>query len=112
MLTYDANRAGFDWRAFSKAVKVGLAETGHSYRQLADGIGVTISDLSRAAGGSNIGPEKVIAISDWLGRDIRDFYLAPEKKANENNLFHRDTRETSPLSAEARQWAEDLRGLK
>lgn len=78
MLTSDARRAGYDWRAFSKAVRLALAGTEHGYRALADIVGVTISDLSRAAGGTNIGPEKVIAICDWIGCDFRDFYIAPD----------------------------------
>ncbi len=77
MLTSNAARASFDWRRFARDCRSALRADDRGYRTLAREIGVTISDLSRAAGGSNVSVEKVIALCDFLGRDVRDYYLPP-----------------------------------
>lgn len=71
------SRAGFDWRRFGLLVRAGL--DGIALRPLAERIGVTATDLSRASSGTNVGIEKVFAICDWLEVDPHDFYLPPIK---------------------------------
>lgn len=75
MLTSNAARASFDWRAFARDCRAALSNSNRGYRALAGEIGVTISDLSRAAGGSNISVEKVIALCDFMRVDPRAYYL-------------------------------------
>ncbi len=73
------SRADYDWREFALLVRARLAEDGRGYRFLADDIGVTFTDLSRAATGQMIAVHKVIAICDWMGIAERKFYLKPMK---------------------------------
>ncbi|MEX3008987.1 hypothetical protein [Hoeflea sp. TYP-13] len=72
------SRAGFAWRAFAKAVRDHRAKDSRGLRAVVPEIGVTVTDLSRAMGGTHIEPQKVIAICDWMERDIRDFYVPPD----------------------------------
>lgn len=72
-------RADYDWREFALLVRARLAEDGRGYRFLADHIGVTFTDLSRAATGQMIAVHKVIAICDWMEVAVRAFYLKPMK---------------------------------
>jgi hypothetical protein len=72
------SRAGFDWRGFGTALRQALAARGQPpLRRLADDIGVTTTDLSRASNGVNVSIEKVFAICDWMGEEARDFYVRP-----------------------------------
>lgn len=73
----DPGRADYDWREFALLVRQRLAEDGRGYRALADVIGVTFTDLSRAASGQMIAVHKVIAICDWMQVAVRAFYLKP-----------------------------------
>lgn len=73
----DPARADYDWREFAMLVRRRLAEDGRGYRALADEIGVTFTDLSRAASGQMISVHKVIAICDWMRVAVRSFYLKP-----------------------------------
>jgi len=73
----DPGRADYDWREFARLVRQRLAEDGRGYRALADVIGVTFTDLSRAASGQMIAVHKVIAICDWMQVAVRAFYLKP-----------------------------------
>lgn len=73
----DPARADYDWREFAILVRRRLAEDGRGYRALADEIGVTFTDLSRAASGQMIAVHKVIAICDWMQIAVRAFYLKP-----------------------------------
>lgn len=79
MLTSDAARASFDWYAFARDCRGTLAASPLGYRALAREIGVTISDLSRAAGGANVSVEKVFAICDFMHADPRRYYRKPMK---------------------------------
>lgn len=74
---HDPARADYDWREFAILVRRRLAEDGRGYRALADEIGVTFTDLSRAASGQMISVHKVIAICDWMQVAVRAFYLKP-----------------------------------
>lgn len=90
MLTSNAARASFDWRAFARDCRAALERRDMGYRALAAEIGVTISDLSRAAGGSNISVEKVIALCDFMRVDPRAYYRAPlahEEKRAKTSCF-------------------------
>ena len=73
------SRVGFDWRAFGMKVRTRLRERGEALRPLADRIGVTSTDLSRASSGTAVSIEKAFAIADWAGIDARDFYQPPMK---------------------------------
>lgn len=73
------SRAGFDWRRFATDLRRAVRETELPYRRLADEIGVTLSDLSRATGGTNVSVEKVIALCEFMRRDVTDFYQRPMK---------------------------------
>lgn len=73
------SRAAFDWRSFGIRVRYKLARDDEALRPLADRLGVTSTDLSRASNGTNVGIEKVFAICDWLGVEPRSFYLKPMK---------------------------------
>lgn len=75
----DPGRAGFDWRGFARELRKAIDESALGYRALAAEIGVTISDLSRAAGGTNVSVEKVIALCEFMRRDVTDFYRRPMK---------------------------------
>ena len=69
-------RAAFDWRRFGRDVRDAIA--GRALRKLADEIGVTSTDLSRASSGTNVGIEKVLAMCDAFGLSERRYFLAPE----------------------------------
>lgn len=70
-------RADYDWREFARLVRQRCAEDGRGYRFLAEFIGVTSTDLSRAASGQMIAVHKVIAICDWMKVAVRAFYIKP-----------------------------------
>lgn len=72
-------RAGFDWRRFARDLRQAVRETETPYRRLADEIGVTLSDISRATGGTSVSVEKVIALCEFMRRDVTEFYQRPMK---------------------------------
>jgi len=74
-------RAGFDWRRFGRDVRKGIA--GRALRPLAEEVGVTSTDLSRASSGTNVSIEKVLAMCDAFGLSARRYYQkpSPEKSA-------------------------------
>jgi hypothetical protein len=67
----------YDWRNFALLVRQRLQDDGRGYRALAHVIGVTPTDLSRAASGHVLAAHKVIAICDWMQVAIRAFYISP-----------------------------------
>lgn len=68
-------RAGFDWRRFGRDVRKGIA--GRALRPLAEEVGVTSTDLSRASSGTNVSVEKVLAMCDAFKLSVRRYYLKP-----------------------------------
>ena len=72
------DRADFDWRKFSSALKAKNWNDPRGIRAIGEAIGVTATDMSRAMGGQAVSVGKVIALCDWLERDLRDFYIAPD----------------------------------
>ncbi len=79
--SHDPSRADYDWRMFSGFLRGRLRADGRGYRALAAVIGVTATDLSRAASGKELSVGKVLAICDWLDVAVRIFYLPPQKDA-------------------------------
>ena len=77
----DPSRGDFDWRRFASAIRAKRGGDLRGIRNLADDIGITASDLSRAMSGQVISTGRVFALCDWMGRDPRDFYLPPENEA-------------------------------
>lgn len=75
----DQSRAGFYWRRFARELGKATRATGLPQVHLAAQIGVTTSDLSRALGGTNVEVGKVIALCEFMGREVTDFYLRPMK---------------------------------
>lgn len=73
-------RADFDWRNFAYAVVLKCRADGRGLRAIADEIGVTASDLSRATGGQPVSVGKVIAMAEWADCDVMDFYQPPITK--------------------------------
>lgn len=94
-------RADYDWRAFATLVRQRLANDGRGYRALSDEIGVTFTDLSRAAAGQMIAVHKVIAICDWMSVAVRSFYLKPMKSdcCSGSNVKHAATPATGDAGA-------------
>jgi hypothetical protein len=89
----DPSRGDFDWRRFAIELRRHNAKDARGFRDKADEIGVTISDLSRAMGGQVVSAGRVIALCDWMGADVREFYIPPEspKKSacfNGRNVKH------------------------
>lgn len=74
----DPARGDYDWRRFASALRSRQFEDGRALRAIADEIGVTVADLSRAMGGQIVSAGKVFALCDWLGICPRRFYLPPE----------------------------------
>lgn len=75
------DRADFDWRGFAARLRRQCFADGRGLRAIAAEAGVTASDLSRATGGQMVSVAKVLALCDWCGAELRDFYLAPEGPA-------------------------------
>lgn len=69
--------ADYNWRGFAFCLRARHQEDGRGLRAIADEIGVTASDLSRAMGGQMVSIAKVIPIADWAGVEVMDFYLPP-----------------------------------
>jgi len=75
----DPSRADYDFRKFASALKRKFySEPNLAMRPLADRIGVTVSDVSRAMGGQMVSVGKVIALCRWLDVPVDTFYLEPE----------------------------------
>lgn len=93
----DPSRADYDLRKFASALRCRRGDDSRSYRALADDIGVTISDLSRAMGGQMVSVGKVIALCQWLDVPVERFYLPPEMSVNSkcftrSNVEHPEAR--------------------
>jgi hypothetical protein len=69
--------AEFDWLAFRAALRGAAFNDGRSQADMASDAGVTVSDFSRLMGGHHLSVPKVIAVCDWMDRDLRSFYRAP-----------------------------------
>lgn len=82
----DPSRGDFDWRRFAIELRRHNAKDARGFRDKADEIGVTVTDLSRAMSGQVVSAGRVIALCDWMQADIRQFYIAPEK-AEESECF-------------------------
>lgn len=74
----DPTRAGYDFRALARAIRLKRNPDTRGIREIADEIGITFTDFSRAMGGQNISVGKVIALCHWLGVPVEHFYLAPD----------------------------------
>lgn len=74
----DPARADYDTREFARAIRLKIGAGSKGIRALAEEIGVTTSDISRAAGGQNISTGRVIALCKWLGVPVERFYLEPD----------------------------------
>ncbi len=75
-------RAEYDWRGFARLVQQRLRADGRSYGEIADEIGVTLTDLTRAVSAQILTAPKVIAICDWMQIAVRAFYLRPRSAAD------------------------------
>ena len=82
--------ADYDLRAFARVLRGKRALDPRGMRDIADQIGVTLSDFSRAMGGQMVSVGKVIALCQWLDVPVERFYLPPEKPA-ETGCFTRTT---------------------
>ncbi len=78
--------ADYDLRKFASALRSKRVLDSRGLRALADDIGVSLSDLSRAMGGQMVSVGKVIALCRWLDVPVERFYLQPEK-LEETNCF-------------------------
>jgi len=72
------SRADYDLRGFARALRKKQFDTGRALRPLAEEIGVTLSDFSRAMGGQHVSVGKVIALCHWLGVPVEHFYIEPD----------------------------------
>ncbi len=70
--------AGFPWRDFARCLRRHRGADDRGLRGIGSEIGVTINDLSRAMGGQHVEAQKIIAMCDWMGRDIHEFYIPPD----------------------------------
>jgi transcriptional regulator with XRE-family HTH domain len=75
---HDPARGEYDYRRFAAALRRKRQLDARGLRALADEIGVTYSDLSRAMGGQNISVGKVIALCRWLDVPVYHFYIEPD----------------------------------
>lgn len=69
--------ADYNWRAFAFCLRARHGQDGRGLRAIADEIGVTATDLSRAMGGQIVSVAKVISLAEWAGVEVKDFYLPP-----------------------------------
>ena len=93
----DPTRGDYDLRAFARALREKRLMDDRGLRPLADEIGVTFSDLSRAMGGQNVSVGKVIALCRWLDVPVEKFYLEPDFSLKSacctgRNVKHREAR--------------------
>lgn len=80
------SHADYDFRKFASALRGRRMMDDRGLRPIADEIGVTLTDLSRAMGGQIVSVGKVIALCRWLGEPVERFYLEPEK-GDESECF-------------------------
>lgn len=78
MIGHSPNRADYDWRKFAAALKARHRGEVRGIRAIADEIGVTSTDISRAMGGQMVSAGKVIALCRWIGVPVERFYIEPE----------------------------------
>jgi len=78
MIGHSPSRADYDWRRFAQALMARHRGEVRGIRAIADEIGVTASDISRAMGGQMVSVGKVIALCHWLGEPVERFYIEPE----------------------------------
>ena len=72
-------QASYDWRLLARTIKDRIRHDNRGYRALAAEIGITATDLSRAASAQVISAPKVIALCDWMNVSFRVFYIPPNK---------------------------------
>lgn len=75
----DPSRADYDFRKFASALRGKRALDHRGMRTIADEIGITVTDFSRAMGGQMVSVGKVIALCQWLDVPVEHFYLEPER---------------------------------
>ena len=84
--------ADFDYGGFSASLSRTCYLDGRSQYRIAEEAGVTEADLSRARGGRHVSVAKVIALCDWMGCELRDFYRPPygvkSKACTKSNVKH------------------------
>lgn len=68
----------YDLREFARAIALKRRMDPRGIRAIAEEIGVTFSDFSRAMGGQGVSIGKVIALCRWLGVPVEAFYLEPD----------------------------------
>jgi transcriptional regulator with XRE-family HTH domain len=73
----NSSRADYDFLAFGRALKARHRKDDRGIRAIADEIGVTATDISRAMGGQNVSIAKVIALCGWLGVPVDTYYVPP-----------------------------------
>lgn len=78
MIGHHPERADYDWRAFSRALMARHRGETRGIRAIAEEIGITASDMSRAMGGQIVSVGKVIALCRWIGEPVERFYIEPE----------------------------------
>ena len=88
-----AELATFDRQEFARLTARAFREDGRGYRELAGVIGITTSDMSRAANRKPLSFEKVAAIAAWTRFDPYTLYSGP----NEINVLQSMPRETQEL---------------
>jgi transcriptional regulator with XRE-family HTH domain len=71
-----AARARIAWKAFGKDVRSLRLNLNVGLRELARGFGMPPATLSRAERGKPVDPATFMFLTDWCGRDARE-YLAP-----------------------------------
>lgn len=81
--------AAYDYAGLGRILRRRLHDDGRGWRACAAEIGVTSPDLSRIANGQPVSAPKVIAVCDWLGLQVRDFYTPPA------GVFHGNSTETA-----------------
>ena len=75
---HDPGRADYDWRRFAAALRTKRGPDPRGFRAIADDIGVTATDMTRALGGQAVSVAKVIAFCRWLEVPVDHFYLEPD----------------------------------
>ena len=76
--SHNPTRGEYDYRNFAAALRRKHREDNRGLRAVADDIGVTVTDLSRAMGGQCVSVGKVIALCRWLGVPVDHFYIEPD----------------------------------
>lgn len=76
----DPSYGDLDWRRLAVEVRRHRAKDHRGIRDIAPEICITNSDFSRVMNGQVIGAGRVIALCRWMGRQIEEFYIEPEKQ--------------------------------